>query len=238
MSTIVPYIFFFFFFSSRRRHTRSKRDWSSDVCSSDLIFSVIRRVIERVLDKKLRSQIVINRNQRGFVAGIQGCHINSILVNACLQKAKTTKTDSVAVFLDVSKAYDRIGHAHIARCLNQQGVSRNLSRLIMSLLRDSFTRIQVGKDQRSAPIYFKCGVPQGCPLSPILFDLAVNFLYDDLCSPPFANQNGYPLVEGFDRLCITGFADDNAVTSLNVEGARRTVQLTQSLLEKIGLSIN
>src|SRR5699024_10991159 len=28
----------FFFFSSRRRHTRSKRDWSSDVCSSDLIF--------------------------------------------------------------------------------------------------------------------------------------------------------------------------------------------------------
>src|SRR5699024_11461801 len=28
-----------FFFSSRRRHTRSKRDWSSDVCSSDLVKS-------------------------------------------------------------------------------------------------------------------------------------------------------------------------------------------------------
>src|SRR5690554_3742882 len=28
---------FFFFFSSRRRHTRCGRDWSSDVCSSDLI---------------------------------------------------------------------------------------------------------------------------------------------------------------------------------------------------------
>src|SRR5699024_11787234 len=32
------FVFFvFFFFSSRRRHTISKRDWSSDVCSSDLI---------------------------------------------------------------------------------------------------------------------------------------------------------------------------------------------------------
>src|SRR5204863_3564224 len=31
--------FFFFFFSSRRRHTRSLRDWSSDVCSSDLVCS-------------------------------------------------------------------------------------------------------------------------------------------------------------------------------------------------------
>src|SRR5215210_2322466 len=31
------YIFFFFFFSSRRRHTRYIGDWSSDVCSSDLM---------------------------------------------------------------------------------------------------------------------------------------------------------------------------------------------------------
>src|SRR5437870_5890365 len=30
-------LFFFFFFSSRRRHTRWPRDWSSDVCSSDLV---------------------------------------------------------------------------------------------------------------------------------------------------------------------------------------------------------
>src|SRR5215204_2053848 len=32
--------FFFFFFSSRRRHTRSLCDWSSDVCSSDLIGAI------------------------------------------------------------------------------------------------------------------------------------------------------------------------------------------------------
>src|SRR2546430_2794383 len=31
------YCFFFFFFSSRRRHTRFDCDWSSDVCSSDLL---------------------------------------------------------------------------------------------------------------------------------------------------------------------------------------------------------
>src|SRR5438067_10358907 len=33
--------FIFFFFSSRRRHTRSKRDWSSDVCSSDLVWAIL-----------------------------------------------------------------------------------------------------------------------------------------------------------------------------------------------------
>src|SRR2546429_804580 len=34
--TLVHFLVYFFFFSSRRRHTRCSRDWSSDVCSSDL----------------------------------------------------------------------------------------------------------------------------------------------------------------------------------------------------------
>src|SRR5256885_12722326 len=33
----VEYLTFVFFFSSRRRHTRLQGDWSSDVCSSDLL---------------------------------------------------------------------------------------------------------------------------------------------------------------------------------------------------------
>src|SRR5690625_6485958 len=40
----------FFFFSSRRRHTRWPRDWSSDVCSSDLR-RAIRRALISVYDK-------------------------------------------------------------------------------------------------------------------------------------------------------------------------------------------
>src|SRR5256884_8840692 len=42
MSTKVSY--YFFFFSSRRRHTRCSRDWSSDVCSSDLKQEIRERV--------------------------------------------------------------------------------------------------------------------------------------------------------------------------------------------------
>src|SRR2546421_9459659 len=39
-----PAVHGFFFFSSRRRHTRSDRDWSSDVCSSDLQKVVVGRI--------------------------------------------------------------------------------------------------------------------------------------------------------------------------------------------------
>src|SRR6266513_3013974 len=40
-----------FFFSSRRRHTRSKRDWSSDVCSSDLLTPEER---QRAMEEHMR----------------------------------------------------------------------------------------------------------------------------------------------------------------------------------------
>src|SRR2546428_9596312 len=43
--SILHDVLFFFFFSSRRRHTRSDRDWSSDVCSSDLVAVVERRAV-------------------------------------------------------------------------------------------------------------------------------------------------------------------------------------------------
>src|SRR5437762_7940546 len=46
----VCFVFFFFFFSSRRRHTRYIGDWSSDVCSSDLVEGALQSltvVLER-----------------------------------------------------------------------------------------------------------------------------------------------------------------------------------------------
>src|SRR5207302_2896976 len=45
---IVSFFFFLFFFSSRRRHTRFSRDWSSDVCSSDLRLEPILQIALRM----------------------------------------------------------------------------------------------------------------------------------------------------------------------------------------------
>src|SRR5579871_4056509 len=58
---------FFFFFSSRRRHTRSLRDWSSDVCSSDLPearMALVKPaqpcevVLDSLPDKHLRGRVI------------------------------------------------------------------------------------------------------------------------------------------------------------------------------------
>src|SRR5258707_6004004 len=50
-----------FFFSSRRRHTRYWRDWSSDVCSSDLTERNISAVIALLRKEVFQKQSVCDR---------------------------------------------------------------------------------------------------------------------------------------------------------------------------------
>src|SRR3712207_3506340 len=60
----ISWYFECFFFSSRRRHTRYWRDWSSDVCSSDLKYSAIKHNISSSLGSYKNA--VINNDKSGI----------------------------------------------------------------------------------------------------------------------------------------------------------------------------
>src|SRR6266498_5479694 len=58
---------FFFFFSSRRRHTRCGRDWSSDVCSSDLVPQARPEVADKVMRAYQRSTAPVALRSRAEI---------------------------------------------------------------------------------------------------------------------------------------------------------------------------
>src|SRR5699024_11561992 len=62
-----------FFFSSRRRHTRSKRDWSSDVCSSDL-----ERYQPNAAQAEHRRQPIVDRGPPAQQRPVEKRHQNAI----------------------------------------------------------------------------------------------------------------------------------------------------------------
>src|SRR5690606_1225101 len=62
-------LLFFFFFSSRRRHTRFSRDWSSDVCSSDLGFSGVLRARRTRIASALTVPVTIPANAEIVLEG-------------------------------------------------------------------------------------------------------------------------------------------------------------------------
>src|SRR5436305_6427468 len=62
------FCFFFFFFSSRRRHTRCGRDWSSDVCSSDLACAAAFRKASRRCSTRVRCRRISCAMSRASLA--------------------------------------------------------------------------------------------------------------------------------------------------------------------------
>src|SRR5207249_7355019 len=51
------------------RHTRSKRDWSSDVCSSDLVAQLAEAALARVVGAAEQLPLSIGRQHRGDLLG-------------------------------------------------------------------------------------------------------------------------------------------------------------------------
>src|SRR5690606_40225418 len=88
-----------FFFSSRRRHTRFSRDWSSDVCSSDLKekvrlnrLSYSGKVLFRFRKEKVERSFADSKELHGLrycrLRGIQGASEQVLLTAACQNMKK------------------------------------------------------------------------------------------------------------------------------------------------------
>ena len=92
-------------------------------------------------------------------------------MNACL--------DVRAVFLDISKAFDKVWHEGLLYKLKQNGISGNLLETLTDFLKDRKQRV-VLNGQNFSWANVEAGVPQGSILGLLLFLIYINDLPDNL----------------------------------------------------------
>uniref|UniRef100_A0A803JA29 Reverse transcriptase domain-containing protein n=1 Tax=Xenopus tropicalis TaxID=8364 RepID=A0A803JA29_XENTR len=131
------------------------------------------KILAKVLANRLSVILpkLIQRDQVGFVRGRQATDAirRLILLTAWANK---TKTPSLLLKLDVKKAFDSLAWPYLKYTLQKWGVGANFMRWIQTLYDDPTAKIHIGS-YTSPPFTIKRGTRQGCPLSPLLFDLAL-----------------------------------------------------------------
>ncbi|NWQ98218.1 PO21 protein, partial [Burhinus bistriatus] len=126
------------------------------------------------------------------------------------------------------KAFDTVSHSHIILALKQKGVDDHIIALINNLYYNITTCIDL-KNERSDPIGIRIGVKQGDPMSPILFNLAIDPL---LCK---LEEMGHGFQHGSKTITAMAFADDLVLLSDSWDGMKKNIDILEAFCDLTGL---
>ena len=147
------------------------------VCSK-----IMERLIFNSLHSFLHSNSLLLVNQSGFRSN-DSCTNQLIAITHEIASSLDDKKslEIRGVFLDMSKAFDKVWHQGLIYKLHTFGISSNLASLLTSFLTNRKQRV-VLNGQVSKWKTIEAGVPQGSILGPLLFLIYVNDLSDNLKS--------------------------------------------------------
>ncbi|KAJ3583334.1 hypothetical protein NHX12_024354 [Muraenolepis orangiensis] len=191
---------------------------------------MVLRLFMAILSKRLTKACPINVRQKGFTTA-PGCSENLLLVEGIREKNKKERSPLAMVFIDLAKAFDSVSHEHLKETLVRRGTDPGVVELINDSYRGCNTRVQTDFGY-SRKIAIKIGVKQGDPLSPLLFNLAI----DPLLSKLHEFGEGFNL--GNEKLTVLAYADDLVLLSNSWSGMNKNMAILEAFCNLTGLRVN
>ena len=144
------------------------------------VLNVIFRIFSKVCALRLAPvlQRLTHPYQFAFLKG-RFIHDGILALNEIIHEVKTRRQKAVFLKLDFQKAYDRLDWAFLRLVLERRGVDERMISWILQLVTSGSTAININGDVGP---YFRssCGVRQGDPFAPLLFNAAVDSLAEVL----------------------------------------------------------
>jgi hypothetical protein len=134
----------------------------------------VMKVLERVIEGRVRKIVKIDNMQFGFMAG-KGTTDAIFIVRQLQEKYLAKKKDLWMAFVDLEKAFDRVPREVVWWALQSLGVDEWIVSVIKAMYEDATTVVKVnGRESKAFRV--RVGVHQGSVLSPLLFVIVLEAL--------------------------------------------------------------
>ena len=179
-------------------------------------WGILNRLLNTIKEKKL-----ISKKQIGFMKNA-GTELNLMRIRSRthdLKKLKINKLNKYILFIDLKNAYDKVNHKRLFMKLRKAKIGED----IITIIEKIYSKAGLKIDTLNEKINVNNGVLQGSLISPMLFNLYINDLIEDIDKMAFE---------------ILAYADDLAVICENETTLVEVMKVIHRWSEENGIMVN
>lgn len=187
------------------------------------IYKLYTGVLARRFTTWMANHNILAPAQKGFMPH-DGVFEHNYTLRRKFDIARTEKGEFLAAWLDFSNAFGSVPHQAIYAGLEKTGAGAKFKRIIQDMYTNTSTRILTGQDVTDN-IDINAGVKQGCPISGLLFNIAIDPIIRHIQGQQAEHK-------------ILAYADDLVLLAKEPEELQGMINSVYSLAAKINMRLN